>query len=143
TTISDYLLGAMLNSVDAVADLNRVTITDGYGVGLDNWGRMRVRNSIVAGNIDESGEDPFNCRNTGQFQQQGLLLNSGQWPFRACDADFYVPLEESLTTLMMPLDRSHPRRWFHPLPPGSPAIDAAVGPCTGKDQRGISRPRDG
>ncbi len=143
TTISDYVLGAVFNNVDAVADLDRVTIADGYGVGLDNWGRMRVRNSIVAGNIDESGEDPFNCRNTGQFQQQGLLLNSGQGPFRACDADFYVPLEESLTTLMMPLDRSHPRRWFHPLPPGSPAIDAAVGPCTGKDQRGISRPRDG
>ena len=142
TTISRFGGNGVANEPGAVANLDRITVTDGFGSGVFNRGRMRVRNSIVAGNFDD-GPEVSNCFNRGEFEQEGLLINSGQWPVDLCDADFYIPREDTFTTLIERIENIPPRQWFHPLLPGSPAIDVAVGPCSGKDQRGISRPRDG
>ena len=143
STFSDSVFGAVVNYQNASATLERVTITDGYGNALVNHGRMRVRNSIVAGNINDQG-DPSNCFNRGDFRSQGLLLNSGESTWGACPADHYLPFEETFSrVLQASLNREHPYRWFHPLLPGSPAIDAAQGACAGVDQRGVARPQDG
>jgi CSLREA domain-containing protein len=142
STLSGSVLGGVLNWPDSTMALSRVTITDGYGLGLVNRGRMTVRDSIVAGNLDDSG-DPSNCRNFAELQAVGLLLNDGEGGWGQCSADYSVPLEETFTrVLQLTLTEESDHRWYHALRPGSPAIDAGMGDCAGTDQRGIARPQD-
>ncbi len=61
-----------------------------------------------------------------------------------CGADLFVPLEQTFSQVLSPtLSKPSDTLWFHALLPSSPAIDAGIGDCIAKDQRGVTRPQDG
>jgi CSLREA domain-containing protein len=111
-----------------------------------NWGQLRIRNSLIAGNYDfyySDIRDNRNCINLGDhysFQAIGLLSNDEP---SNCTADVFVPFEQTFTQVLSPTLASDDKTFFHALLPASPAVDAGIGACISKDQRGVSRPQDG
>ena len=134
-------------AIRSSATLTNVTITDsifhfGDGYAVMNWGQLRIRNSLIAGNGFWAGE-PLNCENFGDhysYEAIGLLRNDES---SNCDADLFVPFEQTFTQVLSRTLSSDGKTSFHALLPGSPALDAGVGSCVSKDQRGVSRPKDG
>lgn len=125
--------------------LINVTIADNQGFGLDNHGQLAVRNSVIVGNWDDSGEIGFNCQTNGDnasFTARGLLLGTGDGN---CNAEQTVPNADALTRVLYPLadNNSTLQLQTHALRRGSAAVDRAVGNCPVQDQRGMQRPRDG
>ncbi|MES2819417.1 MAG: choice-of-anchor Q domain-containing protein [Pseudomonadota bacterium] len=126
------------------AQLVNVTIAGNTG-GLENFGQLSLRNSLIIGNYDSFIEDEArNCNTTGPnatYRAYGLLLGNGPGN---CTAELYRENSEAFTRVLYPLaDNNQPRLPTHALRPGSPAVDAGLGSCTRQDQRGASRPRDG
>lgn len=145
STLSGNIAGGLVNWPDSQATLSNVTIAATHGTGLRNSGEMLVYNSIVAGNIDDTGE-PSNCHNQGDaysFQSSGLLTNSDGQQWDSCSADFFLPSAETFTGLLFPLSQQNDLLWFHALRPGGLAVDSAIGACPNHDQRGVARPKDG
>lgn len=125
--------------------LINVTIADNQGFGLDNHGQLAIRNSVIIGNWDESGEIGFNCQTNGDnatFSARGLLLGSGDGN---CNAEQVIANSDALTRVLYPLadNNSALQLQTHALRRGSAAVDKAVGNCPVQDQRGAQRPRDG
>lgn len=136
------------SATSSKATLTNVTITlnQDFPMGKDaveNWGELLIRNSIIAGNQDDNGE-LTNCTNLGgnySYQAIGLLRNDES---SNCGADLFVPLAQTFTQVLSPtLSKPSDTLWFHALLPSSPAIDAGIGDCIAKDQRGVNRPQDG
>nr|WP_298170947.1 CSLREA domain-containing protein [uncultured Pseudomonas sp.] len=124
-------------------ELINVSIVDNLGVGVRNGGRLRIRNSLIAGIKDEIEGYSNPCWNFGnhyQFEARGLLLGSA---FSNCPADRYIDDAEALTRLVEPLSSVDERTYVHALRENSPALDAGVGSCAGHDQRRQPRPLDG
>ena len=142
--------GALSNGYYANPASNRpkallihVTIAGNSGYGVQNSGELRIRNSLIAGNLGVYEDEVTNCRNTGphySYQAIGLLRNDEP---SNCGADLFVPFEDSFTQLLQPLADNGASTQTHALRPGSLAVDAAVGSCSSHDQRGIARPQDG
>ncbi|WP_165664064.1 choice-of-anchor Q domain-containing protein [Metapseudomonas otitidis] len=108
-----------------------------------NFGKVTLRNSIIAGNLDEDLATPMNCDNRGaqaQYKAIGLLLGTGPGN---CTGEFYVEQADVMTQVLYPLADNNGRTQTHALRPHSPAVDAGIGTCTARDQRGSKRPRDG
>ncbi|PAU64806.1 hypothetical protein BZL41_08745 [Pseudomonas sp. PIC25] len=124
-------------------ELVNVTIVDNIGIGVYNGGRLRIRNSLIAGNWDEMGEYTYPCWNSGnryRYEAIGLVLGDGGGN---CSADRYVEDRHTLTRLVHPLTAFDERTYVHALRYNSMALDAGVGSCTTHDQRRRPRPRDG
>lgn len=134
------------NNANSEALLVNVTIADNIGLSaLHNLGRMTVRNSIVAGNFSIPDEGPnrvANCRNGagGVFLARGLLLGEDG---AGCPADLPRADASTFSRILGPLSAAAGAPPIHPLLPGSPAVDAAVGNCSATDQRKVLRPQDG
>ncbi|WP_205895442.1 choice-of-anchor Q domain-containing protein, partial [Metapseudomonas otitidis] len=124
--------------------LVNVTIANNSGgYGLINLGKVTLRNSIIAGNLDEDLAAPMNCDNRGaqaQYKAIGLLLGTGPGN---CTGELYVEQADVMTQVLYPLADNNGRTQTHALRPHSPAVDAGIGTCTARDQRGSKRPRDG
>lgn len=99
-------------------------------------GRVRLRNSIVAGNTSEAG--PANCHVSAQIiESTGHNLDSDGSCFLTSTGD--LPRRDPL--LGPPADNGGPSETVAPRA-GSPAIDAgAAHGCPQHDQRGVARPR--
>ncbi|MET1080577.1 MAG: choice-of-anchor Q domain-containing protein [Pseudomonas sp.] len=126
------------------AQLINVSIVGNTGYGLNNFGKLSLRNSLIIGNHDEYEEEALNCNNIGpqaSYQASGLLLGNGPGN---CTAELYRENSQTFTQVLYPLaDNNNPALPTHALRAGSPALDAGLGSCTQHDQRGASRPRDG
>ena len=155
STFSGNREGAITNgrndnppAIRSSATLTNVTIVDGIAefsnrYAVMNWGQLLIRNSLIAGNREQYGDEPVNCQNFGDhysYQAIGLLRNDES---SNCNADLFVSLEQTFTQVLSPTLSSDGKTSFHALLPGSPALDAGVGSCVSKDQRGVSRPKDG
>nr|WP_298146857.1 CSLREA domain-containing protein [uncultured Pseudomonas sp.] len=151
STMSGNSQGALSNGrtdPSSKATLTNVTIVNNLietdsPYAVMNWGQLRIRNSLIAGNHHYYGDEPLNCRNFGDhysYQAIGLLRNDES---SNCGADLFVPLEQTFTQVLSPTLSSDGKTFFHALLPGSPAVDAGIGSCVSKDQRGVSRPKDG
>ena len=131
----------------STATLTNVTIAgNGYFLNsaVINGGELVIRNSVIAGNTSGFAEAGDNCNNRGSnfsYQATGLLMNDEE---SNCTADLFVPFEQTFTTVLSaaPTLQSNGTQTLNLLP-GSPAIDAGIGNCIAKDQRGVSRPKDG
>lgn len=121
--------------------LINVTIADNLALGVLNYGRLTVRNSLIAGNGNES-IGVSNCLNgpNASYQARGLLLGADTGN---CTADLLINDAETFTKVLYPLADNNSPLPTHALLPNSPAVDAGVGSCTSHDQRGSMRPRDG
>jgi CSLREA domain-containing protein len=122
--------------------LTNVTIADNKNLGLINYGKLLIRNSLIAGNINSSG-DSANCHNGGStysYQARGLLLGNGAGN---CTADLYIENADTFIRLIYPLADNNSTLPTHALRKGSVAVDAGIGSCTKHDQRRLDRPRDG
>ncbi|MHA6494042.1 choice-of-anchor Q domain-containing protein [Pseudomonas borbori] len=122
--------------ITAVAKLNNVTIAESVGPGLSNTGDVLVRNSLFVANYDPFElEFPYDCA-TGssgsRFRAFGLLTTS---PESTCEADLYEQPARVFTHLIEPLADNGGFNHSYALRPGSMALDAGVGACSGHDQR--------
>lgn len=150
STFSGNYSGALSNGYPAnpedalpSATLINVTITRSLGYGLYNWGDLRIRNSLIAGNLDPYEEGvALDCRNVGVFRYRaiGLLLSSQT---SNCNADLYIDVGQTFTHLLEPLADNGGLSRTHALRPGGLAIDSGIGSCTTHDQRRLPRPQDG
>ena len=153
STLSYNSVSALVNGLNDLpgqlskATLNNVTITsnDDFGYyAVVNWSDLRIRNSVIAGNRDLWSGGGANCINQGSnfsYQAIGLLRNDEEGN---CNADYFVPFDQTFTKVLSarPTEQSN-STWAQVLRPGSPAIDAGIGNYIAKDQRGVSRPKDG
>ncbi|MBM7059917.1 hypothetical protein JQX08_04295 [Pseudomonas sp. UL073] len=121
--------------------LINVTIADNLALGVLNYGNLLVRNSLIAGNGNES-IGVSNCLNGpgATYQARGLLLGTDTGN---CTADILTNDAETFTKVLYPLADNNSTLPTHALRPASPAVDSGVGSCTSHDQRGSMRPRDG
>lgn len=122
--------------------LINVTIADNNTLGLINYGKLLIRNSLIAGNINGFGESA-NCLNDGDtysYQARGLLLGNGAGN---CTGDLYIENNTTFTKRLYPPADNNSTLPTHALRKGSVAVDAGIGSCTGYDQRRLNRPRDG
>nr|WP_298146845.1 CSLREA domain-containing protein [uncultured Pseudomonas sp.] len=152
STLSGHIRGGLSNGYPGnsagalpIAKLINVTIAGNAG-GVHNWGDLRVRNSLFAGNFDWDTGAAFNCENLGdayRYEAIGLLLNDEP---SNCTANLFVPYDQTYSVLMKSLfldgDNGGPTKTYALLP-GSPALDAGIGDCHDHDQRGFPRPVDG
>jgi CSLREA domain-containing protein len=126
------------------ATLIHVTIADNLGPGLYNFAKLRLRNSLIAGNIAVMDDSQWsNCNNQGDkasYQASGMLMGTGPGN---CTAERYIENEQTLTTLLEPLADNRGATRTHALRPASLALDAGIGSCSSHDQRSQPRPRDG
>ncbi len=134
--------GGISNTLPAsTLTLNNSTISDnsaigalGNGSGIDNLGKLHIRNTIIAGNLDD---DVY-----GIFTSEGhnLIGNAtGGSGFRPDLGDLL-----NLDPLLGPLGDNGGPTPIHALLQGSPAIDADDNAtCASEDQRGVFRPQDG
>jgi CSLREA domain-containing protein len=99
-------------------------------------GRVRLRNSIVAGNTSEAG--PSDCHVSAQIiESTGHNLDGDGSCFLTAMGD--LPGRDPL--LAPPADNGGPSETMEPRA-GSPAIDAAAADgCPSHDQRGVARPQ--
>jgi CSLREA domain-containing protein len=135
-------------AIRSSATLTNVTIVDGRSensnrYGVMNWGQLLIRNSLIAGNSNWPGDEVLNCINLGDhYSYQAIGLLSNDEPSN-CTADVFVPFEQTFTQVLSSTLASDGKTFFHALLPASPAVDAGIGACISKDQRGVSRPQDG
>ena len=147
--------------------MNNVTITNnsadtrnagsGNGGGIENGafsggGLINLKNTIIAGNFDLTGEAP-DCTGPLGLTSQGynLLGNNSGCTFAASLGDQVGTGSSPINPLLGPLGNNGGSTRTHSLAPGSPAIDAGnpavVGSggdaCAAVDQRGGARPLDG
>lgn len=125
--------------------LIHVTIAGNTGSGLSNRGRVRLRNSLIAGNRAGNvwvGFTDSNCENVGaaHYEMAGLLLGTGTGN---CRAERYLENARTFTQLLHPLAANNGFTPTHALRYNSAALDAGVGSCASFDQRDRARPRDG
>ncbi|PTU74579.1 CSLREA domain-containing protein [Pseudomonas mangrovi] len=143
SSLSNSLYNGPLEITDAepaTATLIHVTATGSVA----NRGAMTVRNSLFVGSVDPYDIDvPTDCSTGGagsSFTARGLLTST---PGGSCQADLYEDSERVFTHLLYPLADNGGRSRTYALRPGSLALDAGVGSCSGHDQRRVARPRDG
>jgi CSLREA domain-containing protein len=126
----------------AQLNLAYVTLADNRGLGLLNYGRLKVEQSIVGGNIPHEAAAAVNCINQegGRLQIRGLLMGSDGGN---CNADLPFADASLFPAVLLPLSNNGGLTQTFALPAGSPALDAVKAACHGQDQRGVRRPRDG
>jgi CSLREA domain-containing protein len=127
-------------------NLLNVTIANNNGGGLLNTGRVTLRQSIVAGNFSQDGNDRFydsgrNCHNEGSgtmTQIRSLVAADGNCPayITVDNATVFSLVLEHLKYLGGPTPVHKPR-------PGPYAIDNGDETCPSVDQRQKARPQDG
>lgn len=115
-----------------------IAIQEGGGIYRES-GNVTAQNSILAGNINDNSPDCFGDINTSGYNLIGDIIGC---TFSPGEGDL-TNIEANLGHLIAPSGTP----WYHPLMPGSPAIDA--GNLTGcrdhlnnllsKDQREVSR----
>lgn len=121
------------------------TIANNNGGGYLNTGRTRMRNSIVAGNYAQDGNDRYynsgsNCDNRGSdadFVQTYTAMGSGN-----CNGMIYIDDRRVFADWL-----EHLRYLGGPTPvhrPRMPLVDRGdPAYCSALDQRGTARPQDG
>jgi hypothetical protein len=130
-----FIGGGILNDPAGRLALSNVTISGNSisgsagGAGIRNEGELQIDNSIVA----DHQAVYLDCSNTGTITSfASNLIEDGSCPIVgsfAADPDLSAPV--GLPRFLAPRA-------------GSPAIDAGQNPsCTGADQQGAPRPRDG
>jgi hypothetical protein len=153
-------MGGGIFNLRGVLSLSFVTVTDnradsnadefGVGGGIANEvldevpGIVTLKNSILAGNRDTTGDGP-DCWGAFATQGHNLIQNSFDCMFTGGTADDIVGFDARLGPLA---DNGGPTP-THALLDGSPAIDAVppsacidtAGNPVPTDQRGVSRPR--
>ncbi len=170
TTISGNVAlnyGGGLSIHSGSVTMNNVTITNnsadtrnagtGNGGGIDNGafsggGLINLKNTIIAGNFDLTGEAP-DCTSGQALTSQGynLLGNNSGCTFASSTGDQVGTVSSPINPLLGPLGNNGGSTRTHSLVVGSPAIDAGnpavVGSggdaCAAVDQRGGARPLDG
>jgi Right handed beta helix region len=124
--------GGLLN-INSAANLTNVTIsgnTAGQGAALYNAGPLRLKNSIVSGSCDVSGQ---------AIASLGHNLDSGASCGLAGPGDL-----KNANPKLGPLQDNGGFAPTHALLAGSPAIDKGDNAgCPAADQRGVVRPNDG
>jgi predicted outer membrane repeat protein len=161
--------GIDITSSTVTANLNDVTITnnladsdnDGSGSGggiFRDSGTAQVHNSIIAGNLDTTGNAGGGAINpdcSGAFSSQGFNLigkNDGCSGFAdGVNGDRVGSGASPIDPLLGALANNGGPTLTHPLLPLSPAINAGnpATPggggftCAGTDQRGVARPQGG
>ena len=142
--VANGLSGYLPSGMEASMQLVNVTLVANQGLGLSNLGSMKVRNSIVAGNVYEA--QPANCGDQGgYFLGRGFMLGAGGG---SCAHDLTLDDAQLFTQAMDPQVRStglgvENGTQYYVLIQGSPALDAGRGSCTSYDQRRMQRPRPG
>ena len=145
-------------------DLNSVTLTrntadwDGNGVGdgggFSNFGVVNFKNTIVAGNTDNSAttkQPDLNCSGSVNSQGYNLIGNTTGCAFPPALGDQGGTAGSPLDPMLGLLQNNGGPTLTHALLAGSPAIEAGnpASPgsggnaCEGADQRGVARPIDG
>ncbi|HSC82225.1 MAG TPA: CSLREA domain-containing protein [Pseudomonas sp.] len=126
------------------ATLINVSIAQSSGPGLVNRGDVLIRNSLMVNNYDPYDIDqPFDCSTSGptsHYRAIGLLTSS---PTSTCTADYHEAAERVFSHLLEPLADNGGLTQTLALRPGSMALDAGLGSCSGHDQRRLPRPLDG
>lgn len=131
------------NQSDTRAQLIHVSIIRNTSAGIDNRGRLQLRNSLVIGNYlvaDETVSRDCNSQGPGaQLSSSGLMLvPTGS----NCPAELHADPDALFGVVIAGLDDTQLLATF-PLPAGSPAIDAGIGNCSSHDQQRAPRPQDG
>ena len=133
---SDY---PMYRGVPSLQLIN-VTIADNHTLGLINYGKLLIRNSLIAGNSYDESSNCLNGGDTYSYHARGLILGNGPGN---CTADLYIENADTFIKLIYPLADNNSTLPSHALRRGSVAVDAGTGSCTRTDQRRLDRPRDG
>lgn len=120
--------------------LINVTIADNQTLGLLNYGKLLIRNSLIAGNNYDGSANCLNGGSVYSYHARGLILGNGPGN---CTADLYIENADTFTKLIYPLADNNSTLPTHALRKGSVAVDAGIGSCTRTDQRRLDRPRDG
>ncbi|PTU75747.1 CSLREA domain-containing protein [Pseudomonas mangrovi] len=131
------------NQSDTRAQLIHVSIIRNTSAGIDNRGRLQLRNSLVIGNYLDADETiPRDCNSQGPgalLSSSGLMLvPTGS----NCPAELHADPDNLFGAVIAGLDDTQLLATF-PLPAGSPAIDAGIGNCSSHDQQRAPRPQDG
>jgi hypothetical protein len=150
TAITD---GAGISVSSGITTLNSVTLSDntadidgdgtGSGGGIEAFaGEVRMRDTLLAGNIDRSAP-PYapEC-----FQAGGVITSLGNNLVGNTAGCAYAPaagdrLDQA--PLLAPLAANGGATPTHALLAGSPAIDGGSALCPAADQRGVVRPHGG
>ena len=126
------------------ATLINVSIAASNGPALVNRGEVLIRNSLMVGNYDPYESDQAaDCITYGpvsSYRAVGLLTSS---PSSTCTADRHETAERVFSHLLEPLADNGGLTQTLALRPGSMALDAGLGSCSGHDQRRQPRPLDG
>jgi CSLREA domain-containing protein len=148
TSITD---GGAIAVSNAVTTLNSVTLSDntadidgdglGSGGGVDAFGgEIRMRDTLLAGNIDRSAPPyaPDCLQSGGVITSLGnnLVGSTAGCAYAAAAGD---RLDQA--PLVGPLAANGGATPTHALLAGSPAIDGGSSVCPAADQRGIARPQ--
>jgi hypothetical protein len=135
--------GGITQPVHGTLFLNNSTVssnTAGSGGGIQSYGTVTLQNTVLAGNTADSGPD---CIGSIDSSGYNLIGNTSGCSFTPATGDL-LDVDPRLFVLVgLP--------GYHPLRPGSPAIDAGnpagctdhLGNPLDTDQRGTPRPLDG
>jgi hypothetical protein len=119
--------------------------TFGGGLWQARRGRLRFRNSLIAGNaIGAGGSGPDCAGDDLWLHSRGHnLVGAGTGcPSDPSVGDLTVDPATVFTQVLGPLQDNGGPTWTHALLPGSPAIDMGdPDKCPPKDQRGVPRPQ--
>jgi hypothetical protein len=159
---SDKSGGGIYN--ETTLNLNNVTLTQntadldtngsGEGGGIFSSGSIYFKNSIIAGNTDNSEvtkQPDMSCTASAFSQGYNLISDPTGCAFAPASGDKYGTPSNPLDPQLGPLSDNRGNSLTHALLPGSPAIDngnpASPGSgeyaCEPTDQRGFIRPGDG
>ena len=139
--------GVFINS--GTTSLNNVTITQNlstnvgvtaYGGGIENKNNspITIKNSIIAGNAAEVGQDCYNAITSGGNNLIGYVSGCDITPALGDLIGDDNPLQVKLGDLA----NNGGNTYTHALLTGSPAIDAGnPATCAATDQRGVARPQ--
>lgn len=142
----------MLNNVtltNNTADSDASNTGDGGGM-RRGAGTVNLKNTIIAGNFDNSGATKrSDCSGTLVSQGYNLLGNNTGCNLSPTTGDLIGTSSSPINPLLGPLQNNGGSTFTHGLLPGSPAIDAGSpaspgaggNACAATDQRGVSRPQ--
>jgi CSLREA domain-containing protein len=147
--------GILLGAPGATIDLSNVTVTanvadvdandSGDGGGIANFGgTIRLRNTILAGNVDASPSSTKypDCQGVVTSLGHNLIGRNDGCTFAATTGDQVGTPGGPIDPGLLPLaDNGGPTR-THALVPGSPAVNAGGADCEATDQRGAPRTGD-
>jgi hypothetical protein len=137
--------GASITILDSTITNNKGDTVGGVENYSSSTQPIRIRNSIVAGNISLYGVSSADC--SGKFISDGYNI-IGKRDIYQCETTWQITdlvgsSNNPVNPMLAPLQDLGNNVWVQPLLLGSPAIDAGPWNCDPTDQRGMSRPQGG